>query len=128
MVRKITGWELTDVRSGYMGFRSDLIPNVSRDIIVEGYGIPMELLLRVWWHKPHAVVCDIPHTAMYNRGISRKLHQKYSQEDHCYSLKSDRLQVAYEALLQIVTDMGIPRERILEMNGFLNYEPAIAQS
>lgn len=116
MLRKITGWKLTDVRSGFMGFLFEDIQKIASDIIVPRYGIPMELLLRLWNRKPNASVFEIPHPAIYGADISKRLQRKYSSEQ--ISDKSDRLQIAYEALLMVVESLNIPREKILEMNGF----------
>lgn len=116
MLRKITGWKLTDVRSGFMGFHFEDIQAIASDIIVPRYGIPMELLLRLWSLKPNASIFEIPHPAVYGGDISQRLKEKYSSEK--LTQKGDRLQVAYEALLMVVESLKIPREKILEMNGF----------
>jgi glycosyltransferase involved in cell wall biosynthesis len=116
MLRKITGWNLTDVRSGYMGFHAEDIRQFAEDIIVPRYGIPMEILLRLWALKPKANVCELPHPAIYGGDISDKLKEKYSTE--VLVQKGDRLQMAYASLLSVVQSLEIPRERILEMNGF----------
>lgn len=116
MVRKITGWHLTDVRTGYMGFRFEHAVHLSKELIVARYGIPMEIILRIWHLNPDAVTVEIPHPALYGPNISEKLATKYSTET--VSVKANRLQVAYEALLTVVEDLRIPHEKILEMNGF----------
>jgi glycosyltransferase involved in cell wall biosynthesis len=116
MLRKITGWDLTDVRSGFMGFRFEDVRMFASDIIVPRYGIPMELLLRLWNRKPNARVFEIPHPAIYGGNISNRLRVKYSSEE--VADKADRLHMAYEALLMVVESLQIPRQRILEMNGF----------
>lgn len=117
MVRKITGWNVTDVRSGYMGFKFEDVKMVASSLIVTGYGIPMELLLRVWHAKPKARVFEIPHPAVYGGEISHKLLRKYEIEKT--RDKVCRLHIAYTALLAVVLDLQIPKEKILEMNGFL---------
>lgn len=119
MLRKITGWNLTDVRSGYMGFKADLIKKIAPKIIVERYGIPMEILLRIWNEKPNALISEISHPAVYGGNISEKLQQKYSLEE--ISQKSSRLQEAYSALLAVIEDMKISKEKILEINGFAKH-------
>lgn len=119
MVKKITGWELTDVRSGYMGFRFELIKEITGMLSVKRYGIPMDILFRIWGVKKDVKVYEIPHPALYDIGISGKLNQKYTNEGA--TQKTTRLQDAYDALLQIVKEMKIPREYILEMNGYQNY-------
>lgn len=116
MLRKITGWDLTDVRSGYMGFHFADVRKIANDIIVERYGIPMEILLRIWNFKPEAKICELPHPALYGGDISRKLQKKYGTE--VVAQKGDRVQMAYASLLTVVESLHIPREKILEMNGF----------
>ncbi len=59
---------------------------------------------------------------MYDVDISEKLSQKYLEED--YSQKGDRLVVAYAALLSVIKDLNLPKEKILQINGFLNYKTA----
>lgn len=120
MLRKITGWELTDVRSGYMGFRISDVVKIANDIIVPRYGIPMEILLRIWAFKPDADIVELPHPALYGGNISRKLLDKYSSE--VLQQKGSRLQMAYEALLLVVKSLDIPRAQILEMNGFAAHD------
>lgn len=117
MLRKITGWELTDVRSGYMGFHFSDIQKIASSIIVPRYGIPMELLLRTWNYKPNAKIYEIPHPAIYGGNISNRLREKYSTEKIQH--QSDRLRVAYESLLMIVEDLKISKKKILEINGFV---------
>jgi len=124
MLKKITGWNLTDVRSGCMGFKYEHIKNIAGDIVVSGYGIPMEILLRIWDIKPDALILEIPHPAVYGGKISEKLKTKYSTE--ILSEKSDRLQIAYSALLSVLKSLRVPKEKILKMNGFTNYRAAEA--
>ncbi|MBT7705825.1 glycosyltransferase family 2 protein [bacterium] len=116
MLKKITGWDLTDVRSGFMGLRFAGVKSIASSMIVERYGIPMEILLRLWHNNPSAVVYEIPHPAIYGGDISKKLRNKYSSEK--INDKSDRLQVAYSALLKVIESLKVPRERILKINGF----------
>lgn len=117
MVRKITGWKVTDVRSGFMGLRFGLAAEFAHKILVQGYGVPMELVLRAWHAKPDARVSEIPHPALYGGDISEKLRHKYAAEQ--IDDKANRLQAAFGALLAVVEDLHIPKEDILEMNGFL---------
>jgi len=116
ILRKITGWDLTDVRSGYMGFHFSDIKVIASDIIVPRYGIPMEILLRIWNIKPMANLCELPHPAVYGGDISDKLQRKYSTE--VFAQKGDRVQMAYASLLSVIENLCIPKEKILEMNGF----------
>jgi len=118
MLRKITSWNLTDVRSGYMGFKADLVKRIAPKLIVERYGIPMEILLRIWKENPDAIVSEISHPAVYGGNISARLQKKYSSEQIVQ--KSSRLQEAYSALLAVIEDMKITKEKILEINGFFS--------
>lgn len=119
MVRKITSWDLTDVRSGYMGFCMGLIKKITPRMIVRGYGVPMEILIRAWNEKPEAKITEIPHPAIYGGKISLKLQTKYKEE----RIKDQalRVQQAYAALLEVIEDLNIPQEKILRVNGFKKY-------
>jgi glycosyltransferase involved in cell wall biosynthesis len=119
MVSKITGWELTDVRSGYMGFNFEIIRQIAPQMIIERYGYPMELILRTWHYRPNSVVAEIPHPALYGGHISEKLIQKYALEQ--INQKATRLDEAFAAALQIIEDLNIPREDILQRNGYHNF-------
>ncbi|OGZ35309.1 MAG: hypothetical protein A3A94_02495 [Candidatus Portnoybacteria bacterium RIFCSPLOWO2_01_FULL_43_11] len=114
IIKKITGWSITDARSGYMGFQFGDIKKIAGDIIIPRYGVPMEILLRIWNIKPDARIYEIPHPAVYG-GLSQKLQRKYSIEK--IGDKGSRLQIAYAALLAVVEDLKIPREKILGING-----------
>ncbi|MFH0856614.1 MAG: glycosyltransferase family 2 protein [bacterium] len=102
MVSRVTGWELTDVRSGFMGFCSEDIIRIS-DIITPRYGVPMELIIRLWNSKPLARVVEISHPAKY--GGTRKLERKYEKET--IEMKSRRFTEAYMALLNILQALNI---------------------
>jgi glycosyltransferase involved in cell wall biosynthesis len=123
MVRKITKLPLTDSRSGFMGFHFQDVQRIAPHLIVERYGIPMELILRLWhlrWSCDRPIsVSEIPHPAKYGGEISKKLKAKYHSEriDH----KTSRLQMAYEALLTVLEDLKVPRELILEAYGLMHY-------
>ncbi len=117
MVRKITGWEISDARSGFVGMCKDLVAEFAHKLIVKGYGIPMEIILRSWHARPNARICELPHPAIYGGNISEKLKRKYSAEK--IDEKATRLQAAFSALLEVVEDLRIPKEQILDMNGFI---------
>jgi glycosyltransferase involved in cell wall biosynthesis len=122
MIRKITSWKVTDVRSGYMGFPIRYARILGSDLIVQRYGVPMEIILRIWDLKPDAKIEEVPHPALYGPHISEKLAKKYSSET--ISSQADRLHIAYESLLTVINDLEIPRELILEMNGFAKHSYA----
>lgn len=123
MMKRITGWGLTDARSGFMGLRFEDVVQIADHFIVPRYGIPMEILLRIWGIKPMADVREIPHPAIYGGDISEKLTKKYSSEK--ISDRTSRVEVAYGAFLDVVEDMKIPREVILQSNGFMNFDKAV---
>ncbi len=116
MVRTITSWNLTDVRSGYVGFPGRYAHLLGSNLITAGYGVPMEIVLRIWDAKPEARVTEIPHPALYGPHISEKINTKYSSET--VSSQAKRLFVGYQTLLTVIKDLGIPRDLILKMNGF----------
>lgn len=88
-------------------------------MIVTGYGVPIELLLRVWHEKQRARVFEIPHPAIYGGEISNKLVRKYTEEE--ISQKAQRLGDAYAAFLRVTQDLNISRERVMQVNGFRHF-------
>jgi glycosyltransferase involved in cell wall biosynthesis len=104
-VNQITDWGITDARSGFMGFRSDLIREIANDIITDRYGIPIELLLRIYNLNPDVSVCEIPHPAVYGGDISSKLETKYIKER--IADKVNRMEVAYTAFLNVLESLGL---------------------
>lgn len=113
----ITGIGLSDVRTGFMGFRMELVQRIAGQLIVERYGIPIELLLRIWKAKTEASFCEVPHPAMYYRNISEKLNTRYSTED--LHAKSRRVADAYCAMLRVLQDLNLNQmDTVLKQNGF----------
>ncbi len=105
MVRLVTRWPVSDARSGFMGFRWNALAPIIETFKTEHYGIPIELLLRVWRHVPSAHYAEIPHPAMYQRGISERLDQKYLCET--IGDKVGRLDEAFHVFLSTCTDLRI---------------------
>lgn len=117
----ITGVQLSDVRTGFMGLRMRHVERIADKLIVERYGIPMELLIRVWSEEPQANFCEVPHPAMYQRDISSKLNAKYTTED--LELKSRRVADAYCAILRVLADLQMDlMDIMLKKNGFSSVE------
>lgn len=116
-VSDITGWKITDARSGYMGFHFNDVKRIAQDIIVPRYGIPMEILLRIWNFKRHARVVEFAHPAVYGGDISSKLENKYITEDHAD--KARRFSDAITALLSVMEDIKMPREHLLGVYGLM---------
>lgn len=112
ILRRITQWSITDARSGFMGFCFEDVSAIASQLIVERYGIPMELLLRIWHRNQRASFCEIPHPALYGGDISEKMKKKYSFEK--LDQKSDRLRIAYEALLAVILDLGLSKELLFQ--------------
>lgn len=105
-MRKVMGWPVTDARSGFLGFRWDLLRRVVDSLQTVRYGIPMELLLRIWHQDPSAQYEEIPHPALYHPGISERLDNKYRTETEADKIrrKSDALQI-FETTCRV---LGIP--------------------
>jgi len=104
-MRTATGWPVSDARSGFLGFRWSLLRQVVPALKTERYGIPMELLLRLWHRQPSALYVEVPHTAMYQTGISARLDQKYPAET--LSDKTARMNEAYRVFIATCRDLGI---------------------
>jgi glycosyltransferase involved in cell wall biosynthesis len=105
-MRKVMGWEITDARSGFLGFRWSLLRKIVDSLQTVRYGIPMELLLRIWHQDPSALYQEIPHPALYHLGISERLDNKYRTETEADKIrrKSDALQI-FETTCRV---LGIP--------------------
>jgi glycosyltransferase involved in cell wall biosynthesis len=123
-VRKITNWPLTDVRTGFMGMRFEHAQTLARRMIVQRYGVPMEIILRLWHKKPYATVSEIPHPALYGPYVSQKQQEKYAGE--LLFQRATRLDAAYGALLTVIEDLKITREEILSMHGLAAHTMALA--
>ena len=105
MVRNVTGWPVTDARSGFLGFRWDKLAPIIDALKTEQYGIPIELLLRFWHANPKSRFAEIPHPARYEPGISTRLDQKYHSETT--TAKVIRLDAAYRVFLTTCKDLRI---------------------
>ena len=104
-MRTVTDWPVTDARSGFLGFRWNVLRPVVDALRTERYGIPMELLLRVWHRDPSACLSEIPHPAMYQPGISERLDRKYVEET--VSEKTARMDEAFRVFIATCRDLGI---------------------
>jgi glycosyltransferase involved in cell wall biosynthesis len=104
-VHQITGWPVTDARSGFFGFRRSVVGPVIPALRTERYGVPIELLLRVWHHNRAARFVEIPHPAMYHTGISERLDHKYGNES--LADKAKRGDDAYRIVLATCRDLGL---------------------
>ncbi|HTK60092.1 MAG TPA: glycosyltransferase family 2 protein [Candidatus Baltobacteraceae bacterium] len=104
-MRTVTRWLVTDARSGFLGFRWSLLRPVVPALRTERYGIPMELLLRVWRQDPSARYVEIPHPAMYQPGISDRLDRKYREETVLE--QAARMDEAYKVFVATCRDLGI---------------------
>jgi len=105
-MRRVVGWPVTDARSGFLGFRWDLLRPIVGSLQTERYGIPMELLLRVWHRNPRARYEEIPHPAMYQPGISARLDRKYLEETGAE--KARRMRDAHRIFETTCRVLGIP--------------------
>jgi hypothetical protein len=105
MVSDVSGWRVTDARSGFFAYKWQCIAPVIRKLRVERYGIPIELLLRVKAQFPGASYMELPHPAKYESGISRRLDRKYADED--ISAKVSRMTDAYRVFLATCVELGL---------------------
>jgi glycosyltransferase involved in cell wall biosynthesis len=117
-LRELTGWGITDARSGYMGIRMKFVREMAPCLIVQRYGIPMEIALRIWAKNPAARVTELPHPALYGPNISRKLKEKYAAEQ--ITEQSSRILAAYEALLLVLQDLGVDYRKVVEVKRSLH--------
>lgn len=104
-MRQVTGWPVTDARSGFLGFRWSLLAPIVGALRTRRYGIPMELLLRVWNRCPEARYEELAHPAMYQPGISKRLDLKYRIESAAD--KATRRQDAHEVFEATCRMLGI---------------------
>jgi glycosyltransferase involved in cell wall biosynthesis len=105
MVSDVSGWPVTDARSGFFAYSWRCIAPVIARLRVEKYGIPIELLLRVRAECPGARYIEFPHPARYEAGISRRLDRKYAEED--INAKVSRMTEAYRVFLATCADLGL---------------------
>lgn len=108
-MRQVTGWPVTDARSGFLGFRWKLLRPLVLSLQTERYGIPMELLLRVWHRHPEALYQEIAHPAMYHPGISERLDDKYRTETRAE--KERRMRDAHQVFEATCQVLGIPLDK-----------------
>lgn len=109
LTSRITGWPVTDARSGFLGFNWRVLRSVIGDLCVERYGIPIELLLRTWHANPDARFHEIAHPAKYDTGISARLDGKYSTET--MDQKVFRMTEAYGVLLATCASLDVGMRR-----------------
>lgn len=105
LTSSVTGWPVTDARSGFLGFSWKTLRPVIGDLCVERYGIPIELLLRAWHANPRARFHEIAHPAKYDTGISARLDGKYGNET--MDQKVSRMTEAYGVLLATCASLGV---------------------
>ena len=108
MVNRVTGWKLTDVRSGFVGLPIRHVKTMSQRLITKGYGVPMEIILRLWRYVADARVFEVPHPALYSSSISQKIGTKYRTETPAE--KQRRKEIALQALYAVLDDLRVPRE------------------
>ena len=125
LIAQVTGWTITDCRSGYMGFQGHYIARIAHRIVVRRYGVPMEILVRIWRENRTARVVEIVHPAIYGGDVSKKLVTKYAIENSV--AKSERVKEAYLALLMVLEDLGVARDDLFccqgaIQEGMLNHE------
>jgi hypothetical protein len=69
MMRRVTGWDLTDAVCGFRGFRQNLLQEMIENLESDEYGLELEMLLRLWDSDPLHQPPEVPHPAIYsNKG------------------------------------------------------------
>jgi glycosyltransferase involved in cell wall biosynthesis len=71
-----TGWDVSDSRTGFMGFTMPIARMLSRDLIIKGYGLPIEIMLRTHAMNPDARFASLPHPAVYGGETLTPEHRK----------------------------------------------------
>ncbi len=113
LVREITGWKITDARSGFMGMKWKHAKAMATQLITKRYGIPMEIILRLWNINPKAKVAEIPHPALYGgESLTKKHRQRYQDGGETIEQKSARVAEAYAAVLRVLEDMKVNAKQL----------------
>lgn len=113
-ITKITGWQITDARSGFMGMKMEFAQRLADRIITRRYGIPMEIILRLWKEKPEAKIEEVPHSAYYGGArLTKKQKARYQPGGETIEQKASRAAEAYAAVLRVLEDMKIDAKQIL---------------
>lgn len=114
VISDLTGWSITDARTGFMGFTSRVLKEIVPHMIVRGYGVPMEILLRAHHAFPLLPHFELSHPARYDV----KVDTKYAIET--YAEKGHRLSVAFQSLLTVLNDLGVDANRLALRPGNIN--------
>lgn len=105
---RVTGWRLSDARSGFMGMKFEFVQPILDTLCVKGYGIPMNILLGLWKHKPEARVESIAHPAIYGGETLTHEHRKrYRKDGESITEIKARFAEAWNAFDQIANAIGI---------------------
>ena len=101
-VADLLGLSVTDARSGYFAYRWSVIEPIIKDLRSQGYGIPAELLVRVWHHagqqRDPLRHLELPHPAVYaGPQLQEKLQHKW--DDESISQQAERLATFVRVML-----------------------------
>ena len=112
-LRRVTGWKITDARSGFFGLPIQVIEKITPRLITKGYGVPMEVILRAWRLNPYSTHLEIPHPAIYRGHGSIRRDKQYDIETANHKLT--RFLEAFKALIAVEQDMGINAEELIRL-------------
>lgn len=113
-IRTITGWQISDARSGFMGMKMKHARIMVDQIITKRYGIPMEIILRIWKYNPETKVEEIPHPAYYGGERLTKQHRsRYRGDGETIEQKAQRAGEAYVAMLRVLEDMKVGAKQLI---------------
>ncbi len=115
LIKEITGWEISDSRSGFMGMKWRHAKNMAPYLITRRYGIPMEIILRLWKMKPEARVEEVPHPALYGgQSLTEEHRRRYRDGGETIEQKSARVAEAYAAVLRVLEDMKVNAKQFMK--------------
>ncbi|MBU0598228.1 glycosyltransferase family 2 protein [Patescibacteria group bacterium] len=111
-LRSTTGMIITDARSGFFAVPMSLIEVITPQLITKGYGIPMEVVLRIWKNDAQALRLELPHPALYRGHGSDSRARQYDGEG--LDKKLARFMEAFAALIAVYENIGISAQHLIQ--------------
>jgi len=107
-----TSWQITDARSGFFGLSTAMLRIITPQLITQRYGIPMEVMIRIWANNPRSRHLEIAHPSIYQNHGNVRRREQYQTED--VDAKLQRFIEAYRALIAVYEDMGVSADDLIE--------------
>lgn len=109
VVSQITGWNITDARTGFMGMQFAVAAAIVPHLVVDRYGIPINILLAAWSvarsKGARPVHAEVTLPALYSGEIAASRIRMYAEED--LETKAARARDGYDALLRVILHLEI---------------------